>query len=192
MYKLLILILILIIAPILGAFYGIIHDQITYTISNEYYTKFKFIQFGLNNWIGENIGTETSPEIQLTNPRLGASIVGIMATWWVGMIIGIVLASIGLIHRNAKEMFKSTMKAFLLTIGIALLFGVIGFCYGYLFLVKNNPNWSFPENLIDIESFIIVGSIHNFSYLGGLVGLVLGIIYSVRQKRKYMKTLKEE
>ncbi|PNW25797.1 hypothetical protein [Formosa algae] len=187
MNKLIALILILIIAPILGGVYGIIHDQITYTISNEYYTKFKFIQFGLSqdHWaMGHNIGTEKLPEIKLRQPRLGASIIGVLATWWVGMIIGVILGFVGLIHKNGKTMFKVTMKSFILNIGIALLTGVIGLGYGKLFLTENRPNWNLPENLIDFDSFIMVGSIHNFSYLGGLIGLVVGIIYNVRQKRK--------
>jgi len=51
--------------------YGIIHDQITYSISPEYYTKFKFYQFGLIK----------SPNDFVHNPRQMAIIVGIMATW---------------------------------------------------------------------------------------------------------------
>lgn len=185
MNKFIALILIFIIAPILGGIYGVLHDQITYTFSNEYYSKFKFIQFGLENWgMGENIGTETNPEIKLENPRIGASIIGILATWWVGIIIGIVLGFIGLIHKNGKIMFKTTIKAFLLTTGIALLTGITGLGYGKLFLIKNRPNWNLPENLIDFDSFIMVGSMHNFSYLGGLIGLIIGIIYSVKQNKK--------
>ena len=177
--------MILIIAPFLGGVYGILHDQITYSISEEYYTKFKFVQFGIGDWgLGENIGTITNHEIRLDNPRFGASIVGTLATWWVGMIIGIILGFIGLIHSNGKMMFKTTMKAFLLTTGIALLTGIAGLVYGKLFLTENRPNWNFPNNLIDFDSFIMVGSMHNFSYLGGLIGLIIGIIYSVRQKRK--------
>jgi len=137
--KFIALLLILIIAPILGGVYGIIHDQITYTISNEYYSKFKFVQFGLSedHWaMGHNIGTEKLPEIKLRQPRLGALIIGILATWWVGMIIGIVLGLVGLIHKNGKVMFITTMKAFLLTTGIALFTGIIGLIYGKLFLNK--------------------------------------------------------
>ena len=47
MKKFLTLILIVIIAALTGGIYGAIHDQLTYTISPEYYTKFKFIQFEL-------------------------------------------------------------------------------------------------------------------------------------------------
>ena len=183
MNKLIALILILIIAPILGGVYGVIHDQVTYSISEEYYTKFKFIQFGLENWgLGENIGTILNPEIKLDNPRFGASIIGVLATWWVGMIIGIILGLVGLIHRNGKMMFKTTMKALFITVGVALLTGITGLGYGKLFLIENKPNWYLPETLIDLDSFIMVGSMHNFSYLGGLIGLIIGILYSVKQK----------
>jgi hypothetical protein len=188
MNKLIALILLLIIAPILGGVYGIVHDQITYTISNEYYSKFKFIQFGLDNWgMGENIGTENTPEIKLNNPRIGAAIVGFLATWWVGMIIGIILGLIGLIHRNGKEMFKITMRATLITIGIALIVGIIGLIYGKLFLASNPPNWFLPENLINRTNFIMVGSMHNFSYLGGLIGMIVSVTYSIQKKRKIKK-----
>lgn len=186
------LILILIIALILGGIYGIVHDQITYSISEEYYTKFKFIQFGLENWgMGQNIGTLKTPEIELDNPRLGASIVGTLATWWVGLIIGIFLSLIGLIHRNGKEMFNTTLKAFVVTTGIALLTGLVGLLYGKIFLVENPPNWFLPDNVIERGNFIMVGSMHNFSYLGGLIGLICGIIFSIRQKRKYKNAIQQ-
>ncbi|MFK7755583.1 MAG: hypothetical protein AB8B53_01485 [Flavobacteriales bacterium] len=188
--KVIALILILILAPILGGIYGIIHDQITYSISEEYYTKFKFIQFGLENWgMGQNIGTLKTPEIILNNPRLGAAIVGTLATWWVGLIIGILLGLVGLIHRNGKEMFNASIRAIAITTGIALLTGLLGLLYGKICLVENPPNWFLPDNLIERANFIMVGSMHNFSYLGGLIGLVCGIIFSIRQKTKYKTTL---
>ncbi len=190
MNKIVALIFILIIAPILGGIYGIVHDQITYSISEEYYTKFKFIQFGLENWgLGQNIGTVKEPEIILNNPRFGAAIVGTLATWWVGLIIGIFLGLVGLIHRNGKEMFKATSKSIILTTGIALLTGLFGLLYGKIFLVENPPNWFLPDNLIEPGKFIMVGSMHNFSYLGGLIGLIFGIILSVKQKRKYKNAI---
>ncbi len=34
-------------AILLSGLYGIIHDQISYTVSPEYFTKFKFQQFGI-------------------------------------------------------------------------------------------------------------------------------------------------
>lgn len=175
MKKFLVLLLILIIAPLIGGLYGIIHDQLTYTISPEYYTKFKFYQFGL---------IESGYETVFPNPRLQVSIIGFMATWWMGVPIGLILGLTGLIHRSGKSMFKVTLQAFLVTMLVAFFTGLIGLTYGMFYLSGTGVDWLFPENLIDKESFIAVGSMHNFSYLGGLVGMIAGIIFSVREKRK--------
>ncbi|GAA4234035.1 hypothetical protein GCM10022291_12530 [Postechiella marina] len=185
MNKFFVLIIILIIAPFLGGIYGILHDQITYTISEEYYSKFKFVQFGLDNWgLGYNISSTKTPEIKLHNPRIGAAIVGFLSTWWVGLCIGVFLGVVGFIQKSGKNMFKVVFKSFLFTIAIAFLTGVIGLIYGKLVVVKGNINWFIPDNLIDIDAFLMVGSMHNFSYLGGVLGLVFGIYYSFKQKVK--------
>ncbi len=178
MKKFLILILIIVIAPLIGGLYGIIHDQLTYTISEEYYTKFKFIQFGF---------VDPDTRIVIQNPRLYASAVGFLATWWMGIPIGIILGLFGLIHSDYKQMFTVTIKAMLLTVIVAFATGLIGLVYGEIFLASRGVNWWLPENLIDTRNFISVGSMHNFSSLGGLTGLIVGIIYSVRQKRKLNK-----
>lgn len=175
MKKFLVLLLIIVIAPLIGGFYGIIHDQLTYTISKEYYTKFKFIQFGFIDQGNEAI---------LPNPRLYASAVGFLATWWMGIPIGIILGLVGLVHKDYKQIFKITMKAFVITVIVAFFTGLIGLVYGELYLANRGVNWWLPDNLIDTKSFISVGSMHNFSYLGGFTGLIAGIIYIVRQKSK--------
>jgi hypothetical protein len=171
--KFLVFLLIIGIAPVIAGIYGILHDQLTYSISNEYYTKFKFIQFGF---------IDKGDEAILPDPRLSVAMVGFLATWWMGVPIGIILALVGLIHKDSKQMLKVTIKAFAITILVAFLTGLLGLIYGKYYLADTNVNWWFPENLIDKESFISVGSMHNFSYLGGLVGLIVAIIYSVRQK----------
>ena len=175
MKKLLILLLIILISPIIGGGYGILHDQLTYTISPEYYTKFKFYQFGLMV-----IGSETI----FPNPRILVSTVGFMATWWMGLPIGFILGLVGLRHQNHKQMFLVTMKAIIITIIVTFITGLVGLAYGKLYLVKTGVSWWLPDNLIDIDNFISVGSMHNFSYLGGLLGLIAGIIYSVKERKK--------
>lgn len=173
--KFLVLIVIIALAPLIGGLYGILNDQLTYTISPEYYTKFKFYQFGL---------MDTGNEAIFPNPRIQVSVVGFMATWWVGLPIGIILGLIGLIHKNAAQMFLSTMKAILVTIATAFIVGLAGLAYGKFYLVGTGVNWWFPDNLIDVGNFIAVGSMHNFSYIGGLIGLITGSIYNIKQRRK--------
>ena len=164
------------IAPVIGGLYGILHDQLTYTISPEYYTKFKFFQFGL---------ADMGDEAHFPNPRVQVSAVGFLATWWVGLIIGLILGLVGLIHKNAKQMFRVSLKAILITLIVAFLSGLAGLALGELYLADAGVNWWIPENVIDTKNYISVGSMHNFSYLGGLLGLIAGIIYSVSQKRKF-------
>lgn len=167
--KLGILIIIILITPIVAGFYGIIHDQISFTISNEYYTKFKFDQF------------DVGPAVPY---RLGASYVGWMATWWMGLPLGIILGLVGLIQFNWKLMLKAYYKSLPWIICIALLTGFCGLVYGRLFLIDKNLNWFIPDNLIDKRHFIMVGSMHNFSYIGGLTGLLVGIVYQIKFKIK--------
>lgn len=176
MSKLVTLLLIIVLAPLIGGIYGILHDQLTYTISPEFYTKFKFYQLGIMD-----VGNEAF----IPNPRIAVAAVGFMATWWIGLLIGLILGLVGLIHKNGKQMLSVTFKAIVVTIMVVFVMGLIGLAYGKLYLADTGVNWWLPENLIDTKHFIIVGSIHNFSYYGGLLGLIAGIIYSIKQKRKY-------
>ncbi len=65
---------------LVAGFYGILHDQITYSLGPEYFTRLKFHQFA---WA--NVGFP---------PRIYAGEIGFIATWWVGAIVGWTLARI--------------------------------------------------------------------------------------------------
>ena len=183
MKKFLTLILIVVITALTSGIYGAIHDQLTYTISPEYYTKFKFIQFK---------PVDEEPEAHLSNPRLWVAAIGVMATWWMGILIGFVLGLVGLTHTNWKTMLRVTLRAFVITMSIAFIIGIIGLIYGRLFLandpIESFSNWFIPDNIIDFKSFVTVGSMHNFSYAGGIIGLVAGIVYSLGQRSKPIET----
>ncbi|MGE0637514.1 MAG: hypothetical protein AB7G44_11425 [Bacteroidia bacterium] len=174
MKKFNILILTIFITPVLAGFYGILHDQFTYSISPEYYTKFKFYQFGL-----VDIGNDA----QLLNPRLAVCAVGFMATWWTGIFVALGQGLTGLIHKDHKTMLTVIVKAILITLVVAALTGLTGLAYGKLYLSHTEVSWWMPDNLTDKENYIAVGSMHNFSYIGGALGLATGIIYQVMQKK---------
>lgn len=155
------------IAVILSGIYGIIHDQITYSISSEYFTKFKYEQFGFKP---EDYGGD----------RQAVAIIGFLATWWVGLWVGIIIGCVGLIYPNHKQMKKGMTKALLIVFVSAVVFGVIGFFRGRYHLSSAGVNWWLPDDLINKSDFITVGSIHNYSYLGGGIGLLITIIYIIR------------
>ena len=170
MRKVLNFILIIFSSIFIAGLYGILHDQITYSISNEYYTLFKFEQFGINNW-------------NLSNERLKVGIIGFLATWWVGFTLGIIYALISIFH-DSKKTLKITINSIFLNIGITFIFGILGFIYSLLFLNAENINWYIPEQTKNIQNFINVGSSHNFGYIGGLIGLIGGIYYMIRKSKK--------
>ena len=161
-------ILILFFSILIAGIYGVFHDQITYSISNEYYTFFKFNQFSIS-------------ELAINN-RIKVGIVGFLATWWVGFFLGIIYAFISL-FLDTKKVLKITVKSIFLNICITILFGFLGFLYGYLFLRAENLNWYIPEQTKNIQDFINVGSIHNFGYMGGLAGLFFGIYYQIKNSK---------
>jgi len=72
------------------------------------------------------------------NPRIEVSAVGLLATWWMGIPIGIILGLAGLIHRDWRTMFNVTFKAFLVTILIAFATGFLGLVYGHIYLADKS------------------------------------------------------
>ena len=168
MRKLATFFIIVLAAIVIASIYGVGHDQATYSISPEYYTKFKFIQFDL---------ADSGAAQHMTQPRSAVVMVGVEATWWMGLYIGIILAAFALMFRNADTMFASAMQALGIVLLVAIVCAVIGGYYGRHVLAKRGVDWWLPNNLVHRTEFITVGSIHNFSYLGGVIGLVVAIAF---------------
>jgi hypothetical protein len=154
---------------VIAGLYGIVHDEITYSISPEYFTKLKFIQFGF----------EPS---DFGGHRATVAVIGFLATWWVGLIIGIILASVALIYPDHVSMRKAITRAIPIIFITAILFSFFGYLQGKYYLTKAGVDWWLPSNLEHKDDYIIVGAIHNFSYLGGGAGLIFGLVYVIGKR----------
>ncbi|HEY4289578.1 MAG TPA: hypothetical protein VGN00_20900 [Puia sp.] len=170
MRKFAIFFLIILVATVIAAIYGVGHDQVTYSISPEYYTKFKFIQFNL---------ADSAAAQHMTQPRSAVVMTGVKATWWMGVLIGVVLGLVGFIFPDADSMFSSVLQALWLVLLVVILAGVAGGLYGHYVLAEKGVSWWMPLDLKDRTAYITVGSIHNFSYAGGAVGVLAGVIFLV-------------
>lgn len=164
----------LFICILLAGLYGIAHDQVTYTISPEYFTKFKYDQFGFEpDWFGGD--------------RQTVAVIGFFATWWTGIPIGFIIGLIAILRFGKPDRNKNIRKAIFIVFAIAFITGFVGYVYGSLTGAYQPKSffrgWYFPQDLVDYGSYIKVGSIHNFSYLGGLLGLIAASIYLLRRKR---------
>jgi hypothetical protein len=176
MKKLLIHLALIILGTLIAGVYGMLHDQVSYTVSPEYFTKFKYIQFGMDHLEG----------------RMGASLIGLLATWWVGFYGAIILGLVGWRFPSAKIMFIETLKSIGLALFLALVIGLLGLLVGFLIspsMVQRNESLGLvPEEVVEVRHFLVVGVMHNFSYLGGLIGLLIGSIRLWRKSKK-MKVL---
>src|ERR1700676_2970104 len=97
-------------AVLVAGLFGMIHDQISYSVSDEYFTKFKFIQFHLLD--------SDVPE------RIRAAEVGFLASWWMGIPLGLLCGSAGFVQRSPALMRRALSWSLLaipaFTLAIAL------------------------------------------------------------------------
>ena len=172
--KILVLFLLIVLAAVAGGMYGALYDQITYSISPEFFTKFRF--------------TASTFNIDPSAGRLGAAKVGFLNTWKTGLVIGGILALTGLINREIKMMIGNTSRAFMLVLTVAFIVGLIGWSVGPL------PGQADPDpalNITDREAFKTVINMNNFSYAGGVIGMFLGIFYQLYKHKVYKAKLAE-
>ncbi len=154
--------------------YGALHDQISYAISPEYFTKLKFRQFSYADFGWP--------------PRLFASVVGFLATWWVGLCAGWFVARAGLAELPAAERRTCTFKSFAIVLTIAPVAGLIGVVVGVVVTRDGNlggwTHWAQTLGIEGLRAFVIVAYLHAAGYLGALAGLVLAIVYVRRCLRR--------
>ena len=166
-------------AAVIAGIYGAIHNQITYSLSTEYFTHFKFIQFGMP-WAEET-------------PRSAAALVGALSTWWMGVVVFSILGLFGFIFSSPKQMALMLLKSFGIVVSVALCTGLLGLVYGYIQVtestIANYMKWVKPD-VTDPIQFVRVGFMHNASYVGGLMGLVAGIVYLFIRKKRCKTSIK--
>jgi hypothetical protein len=151
--------------------YGALHDQISYSISQEYFSKMKFYQFAYADF--------GRP------PRVLAAEVGFLATWWVGLIGGWILGRMGLVELSQRSNRSYIARAFALAAGVTVIIGALGALLGAAHAQGDLSAWqSWQENLglVDLPGFVVVAYLHCASYLGGVLGVIAAAVY-VRQAR---------
>ncbi len=157
---------------IIAGIYGILIDQLTYTVSPEYYTHYKFPLYNINPY-------------EFGGDRMSALVIGFLATWWTGLFIGAGLGFTSMIFEQRRERRKNLVVAVLIVLVTTILLGVIGYFYGLVVEVNDVVDQRMLiQSLNDPVEFIIVRSVHQHSYVGAFLGLFLGISYLFTQKAK--------
>ena len=156
---------------IIGGGYGVLHDQVTYSLSHEYFTRLKFHQFYYANF-----GLPT---------RIFVAEIGFLATWWVGLIAAWFLARITVPFWPPAVALRKCLVGFCIIFMVAFTAALIGYAMGVCYS-NDYADWQdacLNLGVTDIPAFVRVAYIHNASYIGGLVGLAVAIAYLLRQKK---------
>lgn len=163
------------VGAILAGIYGAIHDQVSYSISEEYFTKVKFHQFSYADFG--------------LHPRIFAAEVGFLASWWVGMIVAWFLARLGLTELPEPPRRACIVRAFSIVFLTAIVAGAGGLVVG---MVRTSSadlrawdEWQRALELTNLRGFVIVAHLHDASYLGWLLGLIAAAIYVRKNARRY-------
>ena len=166
----------IVVACLVAGMYGSVHNQVSYTVSPEYFTQFKFHQFNI---------VDKYPD------RIGAAIVGFLAAWWMGILISLFLVPIGMVAKGFRSYCLTVVGSFLVVAMTAMVTGMVGLIVG-IATVPNDAEiqqTKFATNIQDDVAFLWAGSMHNFSYLGGAIGLIAGVVYIVFVRYRPSKRL---
>ena len=141
---------------LLSITYGITHDLITTQISIEYFT------------IGHPIIIDTN------SPILLALLWGTIATWWVGLIIEILISFSSRLGSkpklNLKDVFKPILKLITAMFAGALLGGLIGYITSIKQIFTLVPRLAKQIDPSRHHLFLTAGWAHTSSYIIGFVG----------------------
>ncbi len=155
-------------ACLTAGLYGAIHNQVSYTVSPDYFHALKFDQF----YIPEKL-----------RGRVGAALVGWHASWWMGFLIGVPVLIVGMILPGWKTYLGHCLAAFVVVAATALLAGLAALAWAYLTVSASSlPAGEYPAGVADRAAFARARAMHNFSYLGGFLGIVTGSLYLVVQR----------
>lgn len=136
--------------------YGLIHDQITARLCIEYFT------------------VAHPPVVISDSPTVQGLVWGVLATWWVGFMLGVPLAIVSLTGDyppwTAKRLVRP-VGILLIAMGVcAASAGLAGFLLASSGRISISPGWAdaiAPEQHV---KFVAVAWTHNASYLSGFIG----------------------
>ena len=154
--------------------YGIIHDQFTARICLEYFTVFH-------------------PQIFLTqSPTLLAFGWGILATWWVGAFLGLILAFSARIGSRpkltARDVFPYVARLLLVMGACAFAAGVLGYLLAKRGLIAPPPFIAQTPNLA-ASNFMADWWAHSASYASGFFGGLVVCVLAYRKRQQLGRTL---
>ncbi len=153
-----------------AALFGAVHNQVSYTVGPDYFHQFKFLQFG--------IPAETPP-------RLGAAQIGFRASWWMGLFVGLPPFLLGLLLlSSARQLWRVGVQVIIAVILITALAAAVALVFGQVAVDEDVAAViTLPDHISDPVGFLRAGIMHDASYLGGFIGIFVGVWIVFRASR---------
>lgn len=159
--------------------YGAIHDQITTTISWEYFA------------YGKGVAEHLPPNEPPNSPafRWEAAKIGMKATWTAGLIVGVALMLANNPRRDGRaRLTYRCLLAFLpLVIGLAILtsicLGIAGY-FGAFVPMHEDFRVMLERNEMHPRRFMAVYGVHLGGYIGGTTGMIVAVLLVRRARRR--------
>ncbi len=173
MSRIAILMILMVLAALAAALFGAAHNQLSYTMGPDYFHVIKFPQFGI---------AEATPD------RVGAAIVGSLASWWIGVLVGLPAFLFGLVAvADSRAYFAAGIGAIGLVILLTTASAATGLVAGIA--LAGNPLLDFIPIPPDADAGDIqrAGLMHEASYIGGAIGALLAFWPMIRARRVSLK-----
>jgi len=151
--------------------YGILHDQVTVRVCLEYFTVFH------------------PPVFATVNPTLLGLGWGVIATWWVGLPLGVALAIAARFgSRQPKLTAANLVRPVAVTLGVVGLLAAVAGAWGWWQASRGAvgpPEWvALRIPAAQHVRFVAAWFAHSASYLfGALGGLTLSVVTWRQRKR---------
>ena len=168
--KLLLFVVMVGVSVLAAGLYGALHNQISYAIAPEYFHVLKFPQFRI--------------PAEMQN-RTGAAVVGLAASWWMGLVLGVPVMALALRVLGKASYVRTGLRAIALVIGLSAV--CAGAALGVMTLAATPDlaaQFDLPAGVTDQVAFLRAGAMHEGSYAGGLLGLLAALFYTYRVRRK--------
>lgn len=154
---------------LIAIIYGILHDLITASLCVEYFT------------VGH-------PKIiKSESPIALAFLWGTIATWWVGLPMGILIACFSQLGKKPilsfREIIRLIIRLVMVMFSLAFVAGIIGYTLTELNVIYLVPRLADQMNPSQHSKFLAAGWSHGASYLVGIIGTIF-ICRTIFLKRK--------
>ena len=149
--------------------FGALHNQISFTVGASYFYDVKFAQFGID------------PVLQ---NRVGAALVGALASWWMGLLMGLPAFGLGLFTQaGRRRYFYAGLKSIWIAVSIAAIGAFIGLAFGFIADINTLVGYlPMIDAFSDPIGFVRAAIMHEASYFGGALGALAALYVMWRER----------